>query len=184
MFTQLYSPRYTQPIKAYNSVLNKIIHLFMVKDYLYHNIHISVSYIKRLTNEFGNVLTYSFDINTVSLKSSSLKLKLGYNVNRPFKLVIHWYLNWLYLLQYSKKWDSVSITFSSHIIYIVHNLLLHFVALLFRHECNLLFFYMSGYKVICSGFSPNPIHKRIMLLLWVGSMPSHGVYTLTPFSLS
>ncbi len=45
MFTQLYSPRYTQPIKAYSSVLNKTIHLFKVNDHLYHNIHISTSYI-------------------------------------------------------------------------------------------------------------------------------------------
>ncbi len=51
MFTQLYSPRYTQPIKAYNSVLNKTIHLFKVKD---RNIHISVSYIKTFPNEFGS----------------------------------------------------------------------------------------------------------------------------------
>ncbi len=64
-------------------------------------------------------LTYSFDINTVSLKSSSLSSKLGYNINKPFKLVKNCYLNWLYLLPYSKMWDSVSITFSSHI---VHNL--------------------------------------------------------------
>ncbi len=54
MFTQLYSPRYTQPIKAYNSVLNKTIHLFTVNDRLYHNIHISTSYIKTFPNEFGN----------------------------------------------------------------------------------------------------------------------------------
>ncbi len=45
MFTQLYSPRYTQPIKTYNAVLNKIIHLFNVKDHLYPKIHISMSYI-------------------------------------------------------------------------------------------------------------------------------------------
>ncbi len=54
MFTQLYSLRYTQPTKAYNSVLNKTIHLFKVKDYLYHNIHISASYIKTFPNEFGS----------------------------------------------------------------------------------------------------------------------------------
>ncbi len=46
MFTQLYSPRYTQPIKAYNSVLNKTIHLFKVKDHLNCKIHMSTSYIK------------------------------------------------------------------------------------------------------------------------------------------
>ncbi len=31
-------------------------------------------------------LTYTFDINTMSLKSISLQSKLGYNVNKPFKL--------------------------------------------------------------------------------------------------
>ncbi len=72
MFTQLYSPRYTQPIKAYNSILNKTIHLFKVKDHLYHNIHISISYIKKLQMNLAVDLTYSFDINTVSLRSSSL----------------------------------------------------------------------------------------------------------------
>ncbi len=48
-----YSRRYTQPVKAYNSVLNKTIHLFKVKDHLYHSIHISVSDIKTAPNEFG-----------------------------------------------------------------------------------------------------------------------------------
>ncbi len=52
MFTQLYNPRYTQPITAYNSALNKTIHLFKVKDHLYCNIDISVSYINTLPNEF------------------------------------------------------------------------------------------------------------------------------------
>ncbi len=83
MFTQLYSPRYTQPIKAYNSVLNKTIHLFKVKDHLYLKLHISMSYIKTFSNEFSS----RFNINTMSLKSSSLQSKLGYNVNKPFKLV-------------------------------------------------------------------------------------------------
>ncbi len=54
MFTQLYSPRYTQHIKAYNSVLSKSIHLFKVKNHLYVNIHISASYIKAFPNEFGS----------------------------------------------------------------------------------------------------------------------------------
>ncbi len=54
MFTQLYSPRYTQPIKACNSVLNKTIHLFKVKDHLYRKIHISTSYIKTFSNEFSS----------------------------------------------------------------------------------------------------------------------------------
>ncbi len=58
MLTQLYNPRYTQPIKAYNSVLNKTIHLFKVKDHTYHNIHISVSYIKKLPNEFESRLNH------------------------------------------------------------------------------------------------------------------------------
>ncbi len=62
MFTQLYSPKYTQPIKAYNSLLNNNIHIFKVNDHLYHNIQISVSYIQ----------TYSFDINIMSSNSSSL----------------------------------------------------------------------------------------------------------------
>ncbi len=53
MFTQLYSPRYTQSIKAHNSILNNI-HIFKVKDHLYHNIHISASYIKTFPNEFGS----------------------------------------------------------------------------------------------------------------------------------
>ncbi len=53
-YTQLYSPRYTQPIKAYNSVLNKTIHLFKVKDLLFHNIYISTSYIKTFPNQFGS----------------------------------------------------------------------------------------------------------------------------------
>ncbi len=52
MFTQLYSPRYTQPIKAYSSVLSKTIHLFKAKNHLYHNIHISASDIKTFPNEF------------------------------------------------------------------------------------------------------------------------------------
>ncbi len=72
MFTQLYSPRYTQPIKAYNSVLNKAIYLFKVKDHLYRKIHISTSYIKHSQMNLAVDLTYSFDINKVSLKSSSL----------------------------------------------------------------------------------------------------------------
>ncbi len=42
------------PTKAYNSVLNKIIHLFKVKGHLYCNIHISVSYIRTFPNEFGS----------------------------------------------------------------------------------------------------------------------------------
>ncbi len=55
MFTQLFSPRYTQPIKAYNSVLNKNIKLFKVKHHLlFHNIHISTSYIKTFPSEFGS----------------------------------------------------------------------------------------------------------------------------------
>ncbi len=54
MFTQLHSPTYTQPIKAYNSVLNKTIHLFNVKDHLYRKIHISISYIKTLLYEFSS----------------------------------------------------------------------------------------------------------------------------------
>ncbi len=54
MFTQLYSPRYTQPIKAYNSVVNKTIHLFKVKDHLYRKRHISTSYIKTFPNEFSS----------------------------------------------------------------------------------------------------------------------------------
>ncbi len=54
MFIQLYSPRYTQPIKAYNAVLNKTIHLFKVKDHLYLKIHISTSYIKTFPNEFSS----------------------------------------------------------------------------------------------------------------------------------
>ncbi len=54
MFTQLYSPRYIQPIKVYNSVLNKTIHLFKVKDHLYRNIHISATCIKTFPNEFGS----------------------------------------------------------------------------------------------------------------------------------
>ncbi len=40
-------------IKAYNSVVNKTIHLFKVKDQLYCNIHISASYIKTFPNKFG-----------------------------------------------------------------------------------------------------------------------------------
>ncbi len=67
MFTQLYSPRYTQPIKAYNSVLNKTIHLFKVKDDLYLNIHFSMSYGYSQMN-LAVDLTYLFDINTISLK--------------------------------------------------------------------------------------------------------------------
>ncbi len=51
MFTQLYSARYTQPIKAYNSVLSKTIHPFTVKDHL---IHISMSYNKTFPNEFSS----------------------------------------------------------------------------------------------------------------------------------
>ncbi len=54
MFTQLHSPRYTQPIKAYNSVLNKTIYLFKVKDHSYCKIHISTSYIKTFPNEFSS----------------------------------------------------------------------------------------------------------------------------------
>ncbi len=54
MLTQLYSPIYTQPINAYNSVLNKTIHLFKVKDHLYRKIHISTSYIKTFPNEFSS----------------------------------------------------------------------------------------------------------------------------------
>ncbi len=60
MFTQLYSPRDTQPIKAYNSVLNKTTYLFKVKDHLYRNTHKSAFYIKKFPNEFGsgfNILT-------------------------------------------------------------------------------------------------------------------------------
>ncbi len=72
MFTQLYNPRYTEPIKAYNSVLNKTIHFFKVNDHFYCNIHISASYIKHSEMNLGVDLTYSLDINTVSLKSSSL----------------------------------------------------------------------------------------------------------------
>ncbi len=34
MFTQLYSPRYTQLINAYNSVLNKTIHLFKYMSFI------------------------------------------------------------------------------------------------------------------------------------------------------
>ncbi len=47
MFTHLYSPRYNQRIKAYNSFLNKTVHLFKVKDHLYCNIDISMFYIKK-----------------------------------------------------------------------------------------------------------------------------------------
>ncbi len=54
MFTQLYSPRYTQPIKACNSVLNKTIHLFKINDHLYIKIHISMSYIKTFPNAFNS----------------------------------------------------------------------------------------------------------------------------------
>ncbi len=54
MFTQLYSLRYTQHIKAYNSVLNKTIHLFKVKDHLYRKIHVSTSYIKTFPNDFSS----------------------------------------------------------------------------------------------------------------------------------
>ncbi len=54
MFTQLYSPRYTQPIKAFNSVLNKTIHIYKVNDHLYNKIHISTSYIKTFPNEFSS----------------------------------------------------------------------------------------------------------------------------------
>ncbi len=53
-YTNLYSPRYTQPVKVYNSALNKTIHLFKVNDYLHHNIHIYVYYIKTYPNEFGS----------------------------------------------------------------------------------------------------------------------------------
>ncbi len=53
-FTQLYSPRYTQPIKAYNSVLHKTIHLFKVKNHLYRKIHISTSYIQIFPNAFSS----------------------------------------------------------------------------------------------------------------------------------
>ncbi len=72
MFAQLYSPRYTQPIKVYNSVLNKTINLFKVK------IIYTVKYIflclilKHSQMNLAVDLTYSFDINTVKLKSSSL----------------------------------------------------------------------------------------------------------------
>ncbi len=45
---------YSQSIKAYNSVLNKTKHLFKVKDHLYHNIHISASYIETFPNELGS----------------------------------------------------------------------------------------------------------------------------------
>ncbi len=53
MFTQLYSPSYTSN-KAYNSIVNKTTRFFNVKDHLYHNIHISESYIKTFPNEFGS----------------------------------------------------------------------------------------------------------------------------------
>ncbi len=69
MFTQLYCLRYTQPIKAYNYTT---IHLLMVKDHLYHNIHILCLILKHSNMNLAMDLTYSFDINTVSLKSSSL----------------------------------------------------------------------------------------------------------------
>ncbi len=54
VFTQLYNPKYTQPIKVYNSVLNKTIHLFKVRDHLYRNIHISTCYINTFPNEIGS----------------------------------------------------------------------------------------------------------------------------------
>ncbi len=54
MFTHLHSPRYTQHIKVYNSVLNKTVHLFKVKDHLYRKIHISTFYIKTFPNEFSS----------------------------------------------------------------------------------------------------------------------------------
>ncbi len=53
-YEYVYTITYTWPIKAYNSVLNKTIHLFKVKDRLYHNIHISTSYIKTFPKEFGS----------------------------------------------------------------------------------------------------------------------------------
>ncbi len=55
MLTQLYSrPKYTQPIKAYNSDLKKTIHLFKIRVHLYHNIYISASYIKTFSNSFAS----------------------------------------------------------------------------------------------------------------------------------
>ncbi len=54
-FTQLYSPRYTQPTKAYTSLLSNNIHNFKVKDNLYRNIHISASYRKTIPNKFVNI---------------------------------------------------------------------------------------------------------------------------------
>ncbi len=42
MCKQLYSSRYTQPIKAYNSVLNKTVHLFHFQLYIYFNLTCSL----------------------------------------------------------------------------------------------------------------------------------------------
>ncbi len=53
MFTQLYSHRYTNPIKAYNSVVNKNIHHLKINDHLYHNI-IFLCLILILPNVFGS----------------------------------------------------------------------------------------------------------------------------------
>ncbi len=67
MFTHLYSLKYTQPIKDYNSILNKTLLLFKVNDHFYHNIHISAFCIKTIPNECGSGFNILFDINTVSL---------------------------------------------------------------------------------------------------------------------
>ncbi len=64
MFTQLYSPRYTQSIKLY---------IFSRSRITYTIIYIFLCFILKIPKmNLAVDLTHSFDINTMNLKSSSL----------------------------------------------------------------------------------------------------------------